>query len=272
MLLLRILILALILLSSCGTKKKVASLNDIKTIVSNRPTLIDTGIKNYHLTLPIVYSERLISTVPENNNYRLTGLENNNNILENRYNIIDLIDTTKFSDSSFAIIGYNIPNSFRVSETSTIKLRISRENRIESIVIGDRNIPIVGINSEDKIILESIRVSEEMMAKLYTDSDYFLVELVNTNPNQKISELGYSEWVWRITPLKSGKSYIKMIITQSGRDIVVYEREIPVESNWVWSFSNWFTKWWQAITTTIVIPIIIPFLVWFIRRRKSNAQ
>jgi hypothetical protein len=188
------------------------------------------------------------------------------------YNIVNLLDSTKLLDNNFAIIGYNVPNYFRVNQKATIKLRISKEKTIESVVIGNRNIPIVGLNSSDNIILETIKVSDQMSAKLYTDKEYFIVEIVNSGSTQNIEEEGYTEWIWRVTPLKGGNSYIKMIITMSGRDIVVYEKEIPVESNWSWSFSNWFTKWWQAVTATIITPILIPFFVWLYNRKKKKSK
>jgi hypothetical protein len=191
---------------------------------------------------------------------------------ETRYNIINYINVEKLIDSNFAIIGYNIPTHFKVNKKTTIKLRISKENTIESVVIGNRNIPIVGLGSSDNIILETIKVSDQMSAKLYTDKEYFLTELVNSGSVQNIEEFGYTEWVWRVTPLKSGNSYIKMIITISGRDIVVYEKEIPVESNWSWSFSNWLTKWWQAITATIITPILIPFFIWLYNRKGKKSK
>lgn len=94
-----------------------------------------------------------------------------------------------------------------------------------------------------------------MSANLYTDESLFEVSMVNKNAEQSLYKDGYTEWVWRVRPLKPGNHYIKMLITISGRDIVVYEKNIPVESNWKFSFSEWFSKWWQAITATIITPI-----------------
>lgn len=71
-----------------------------------------------------------------------------------------------------------------------------------------------------------------MEASLYTDEGIFEVFMVNKNNKQSLSDLGYTEWVWRVRPLKSGNHYIKMLVTISGRDIVVYEKNILVESNW----------------------------------------
>lgn len=195
-----------------------------------------------------------------------------NSTILTEYNIINYTDTTKVLDNGFGTIAYNIPNKFRVDEYSTIKLRISKSKEIESVVIGDRNIPIVGTNSNDEVIVETIKIDNLMSANLYTDESLFEVSMVNKNAEQSLYKDGYTEWIWRVRPLKPGNHYIKMLITISGRDIVVYEKNIPVESNWKFSFSEWFSKWWQAITATIVTPIIIPFIIWFYRRRKNKKD
>lgn len=273
MILIRFLIIFLIL-SSCAYKKERV-VSDTRSIVSSSEVDINPNsilIPHDTIYLHIEKQERVAASnqhILENSTE--LELSNKKSISRiNKWDIINLVDTTKFIDSSFAIIGYNIPQSFKVNQKATIKLRISKDFNIESVVYGDRNIPIVGFNSDDRIILETIKVSDTMFAKLYTDSEYFTVELVNSLSGQKIWGEGYTEWIWRVTPLKSGSSYIKMIITMSGRDIVVYEKEIPVDSNWSWSFSNWFSEWWQAITATIITPILIPFGIWLLKRRKSR--
>lgn len=195
-----------------------------------------------------------------------------NSTILTEYNIINYTDTTKVLDNGFGTIAYNIPDKFRVNEYSTIKLRISKSKEIESVVIGDRNIPIVGTNSNDEVIVETIKIDNLMSANLYTDESLFEVSMVNKNSEQSLYKDGYTEWIWRVRPLKPGNHYIKMLITISGRDIVVYEKNIPVESNWKFSFSEWFSKWWQAITATIITPIVIPFIIWFYRRRKNKKD
>lgn len=195
-----------------------------------------------------------------------------NSTIVSEYNIVNYTDTTKVLDNGFGTIAYNIPDKFRVNEYSTIKLRISKSKEIESVVIGDRNIPIVGTNSNDEVIVETIKIDNLMSANLYTDESLFEVSMVNKNAEQSLYKDGYTEWIWRVRPLKPGNHYIKMLITISGRDIVVYEKNIPVESNWKFSFSEWFSKWWQAITATIITPIIIPFIIWFYRRRKNKKD
>lgn len=185
-------------------------------------------------------------------------------------NVIDYRKPDKAKISGYGTVAYNVPNKFTVNKYSTIKLRISRHNgKIESIVIGDRRISIA--TNGDDVIVETIEVDSLMTAKLFTDSKAFEVELVS-NADQKICKDGYTEWAWRVRPIKSGEHYIKLLITISGKDIVVYEKNIAVESNWEWSFTNWVKNWWQIILTTFIVPIIIPIIKWLMGRKKKEEE
>lgn len=271
----RYLIFSLILLlSSCRLSKDSLPVDyDLDKVSNNNLEMINPDTFDLHeedsLELHFRYIQELSSYEEES----ITASDQVNSInIVTKYNIVNYTDTTKVLDNGFGTIAYNIPDKFRVNEYSTIKLRISKSKEIESVVIGDRNIPIIGTNSNDEIIVETIKVDNLMSANLYTDESLFEVSMVNKNSEQSLYNDGYTEWVWRVRPLKPGNHYIKMIITISGRDIVVYEKNIPVESNWKFSFSEWVSKWWQAITATIITPIIIPFIIWFYRRRKNKKD
>lgn len=188
---------------------------------------------------------------------------------DNEINIIDLVDTSKIIEPDFGIIAYNIPDHFKVNEYVIIKLRISKSKNIQSVVIGDRNIPIVLPGSDDKVIVETILISDSMSADLYCDIDVFDINLTS-NKNQNIFETGYTEWVWIVRPLRKGTFYIKLLITISGRDIVVYEKNIEVKNDIRFSLGEWFIKWWQPITATVITPILIPLGIWLYRRKRKG--
>jgi hypothetical protein len=254
----------LLVLQSCFVNKNVTmdsyldeNINDLDSlqyIVEN---------DKISITDPIILSQKVITE-----NKEIKDVKDDRK-KETIYNIINYVDTTKLLDNSFGIIAYNVPQSFKVNKYSTIKLRISKDKKIESVVVGDRNIPIVGTGSNDNVILETIKIDEYITAKLYTDDGFFEVDLISSS-NQRISDDGYTEWIWRVRPLKSGTHYIKMLISISEKDIVVYEKNIEVESDFSWSFYNWFVKWWQVIMTTIVTPILIPLIIWLWKKRKSE--
>ncbi len=234
------------------------------------PDYIEYNIDpEYVESYPIIIEES--KSAKKQNSLIITNNTSTNNTSTDISTDFNIIDLTNDSEKSDGTIAYNVPSDFEVNKYSTIKLRISYLKKIESIIIGNRNIPIVKKGSSDDIIVESIKVDSIMSAVLYTDDGFFEVSMVGDNAEQTLSEDGYTEWVWRIRPLKPGDHYIKMIITISGRDIVVYEKNIPVQSNWVFSFSEWFLKWWKemaGITTTIFIPLF----TWLYRKRKDKKD
>jgi hypothetical protein len=81
-----------------------------------------------------------------------------------------------------------------VGNKYTIKVRISRENNITKLVVGDRNIPI---SSDDNttVNIESITISPVMSAYLFTNKDNFKVDIPSTE-YQNIGSKGTTEWGW----------------------------------------------------------------------------
>jgi hypothetical protein len=78
-----------------------------------------------------------------------------------------------------------------VGNKYTIKVRISRENNITKLVVGDRNIPI---SSDDNttVNIESITISPVMSAYLFTNKDNFKVDI--STEYQNIGSKGTTEW------------------------------------------------------------------------------
>lgn len=251
-----------VLVNGCILQKD----NIIKETLPNENTI--EYINNKNSGIITINSPIIIPSEVGNNEVRNIDRIYPNHPVYNisQFNINTTLDTV-IVNPNFGIIAYNIPSDFKINQWSTIKLRISREQDIESIVLGVRNIPIVGIDSKDEVIIDSIEIDEYISARLYSDNNIEVILI--SNENQRLLETGYTEWVWRVKPMTNDRCYIKLTITLSERDLVVYEEEIPVISSWYWSFFNWLTKWWQAITATIITPILIPFIIWLVRRKKN---
>jgi len=191
---------------------------------------------------------------------------------ENLIDINNKIDTSLVKYDDIGIIAYNVPEKFKINVYSTIKLRISKSDDVVTIVEGDRGISITGKDSKDKVILESIKIDDTMTAALYSDNDSAIIESVNSNETQNIYENGYTEWVWRIKPLNDKPNYLKLIVSISGRDIVVYEKTIPVDGDFWFESTSWLEKWWEVLATTLIIPIIIPIVIYYKKKKKLNKE
>jgi hypothetical protein len=172
-------------------------------------------------------------------------------------------------------MAYTVPSEMQVGKTYPIRLRISKtKNKIE-LIEGDRNITIYDSTIKSKVIIESIRVESIMSAQLIGDSDKFQITALSTEL-QNIEENGYTEWEWRIKPLKGGQTYLKLIVKvrvkEDGqefyKDITVFDKNVDVKSNIGFSLWSFIQKYWQWIVTTIIIPLVI----WWWKNRKTEKK
>jgi hypothetical protein len=172
-------------------------------------------------------------------------------------------------------MAYTVPEGIQVGKTYPVRLRISKtKNKIE-LIEGDRNITIYDSTVKSRVVIESIRVESIMSAQLISDSDKFQITPLSTEL-QNIEETGYTEWEWRIKPLKGGQTYLKLIVKvrvkEDGqefyKDITVFDKNVDVKSNIGFSLWSFIQKYWQWIVTTIIIPLVI----WWWKNRKTEKK
>lgn len=199
---------------------------------------------------------------------------------------IEVIDKTVLEkkeeinqNNSTGTIAYSVPKEMQVGKSYQIKLRITKEKGKEInkmlIVGGDREIPISDVQIDSKVTIENIRVENTMTAELISQNDIFTITPLNTN-KQIIEKESYTEWGWIVSPQKSGKTFLKLIIKikieNNGelnyKDIVVFDKNIEVKSNFSHGVKSWISQYWQWLLSTIIIPIII----FFYKRREKNKQ
>ena len=274
-------ILFILILSSCVTSKDI--LPDI--IEKESIVKIDTNFVDTSFTEPII-KEMIIKKNPEESQVVVNEKQNppklevdkkENPKVENEVKV-EVTDNTTLDDitnESVGIMAYSTPEQMVVGKSYTIKLRISKEKNKIQLVSGDRNIPINDINTDSKVVIESIRVEPIMSANLIAEDGKFIITTSSTEI-QNIEDKGYTEWGWRITPLKSGENFLKLvvkvrIINENGdfyKDITVFDKNIEVKSNVVFSIKTWLSNYWQWLITTI----IIPFIIWFYKKKSEEKK
>lgn len=171
------------------------------------------------------------------------------------------------------LIAYSVPKEMTVGEKYEIKVRISKDKNETKIVVGDRGIVIADTNTSN-VFVEEIRVEPIMSAELMSDKS-FEVDTLSTSV-QNIDEHGYTEWAWAIRPLKSGDNYLRLVVkvritTDQGvfyKDITVFDKNIKVKSNIVFSVTRWISEYWQWLITSIISPLI----VWWYKNRKEKNK
>ena len=203
-----------------------------------------------------------------------------NKVIKNKTNENVKIEdkTTKQTTDVVNEVGtmaYSVPDGMTVGKTYPVKLRISRDGNKVQLIEGDRSITIYDSTIKSKVIIESIRVESIMSAQLIGDSDKFQITSLSTEL-QNIEKHGYTEWGWKIKPLKGGQSYLKLIVKvrvkEDGqefyKDITVFDKNVDVKSNIGFSLWSFIQKYWQWIVTTIIIPLVI----WWWKNRKTEKK
>lgn len=270
-------ILFILILSSCVKSKDI--LPDI--IEKESIVKIDTNFVDTSFTEPIIKEinpeESQVVVNEKQNPPKLEVDKKENPKVENEVKV-EVTDNTTLDDitnESVGIMAYSTPEQMVVGKSYTIKLRISKEKNKIQLVSGDRNIPINDINTDSKVVIESIRVEPIMSANLIAEDGKFIITTSSTEI-QNIEDKGYTEWGWRITPLKSGENFLKLvvkvrIINENGdfyKDITVFDKNIEVKSNVVFSIKTWLSNYWQWLITTI----IIPFIIWFYKKKSEEKK
>ena len=278
-------ILFILILSSCVTSKEVnnndgdGSLKPNSEKNNKRDTIfIDSLFVNPIIKIKENKTEESQVIVSETQNPpKLEVDKKENPKVENEVKV-EVTDNTTLDDitnESVGIMAYSTPEQMVVGKSYTIKLRISKEKNKIQLVSGDRNIPINDINTDSKVVIESVRVEPIMSANLIAEDGKFIITPSSTEI-QNIEDKGYTEWGWRITPLKSGQNFLKLvvkvrIINENGdfyKDITVFDKNIEVKSNVVFSIKTWLSNYWQWLITTI----IIPFIIWFYKKKSEEKK
>ena len=164
------------------------------------------------------------------------------------------------------VVAYKIPDTMKVGQTYRIELRISKYNTPSLVEDLSLSIP-------NKPTVKPIRVGRTMETRLISLDDAFTIKTDNT-PIQTIEmDSCYTDWVWFITPTKSGDHYLRLLIVIKEdnlvKDIPVYEGNIHVKASPGWSIWEFIKSYWQWLLGSIVIPI---FAWWFVNRNKKKTK
>ena len=183
------------------------------------------------------------------------------------------VDNTAATKSKYrnGVVAYSVPEQMQVGNDYSVKMRISQDTsnkEKKKLVVGDKDIPID--NSE-----KSIRVSTIMSASLTSEHDDFSISGLSTEV-QDVEKWGYTEWEWRVTPLRAGERPLKLIVkirikNEQGeffKDIVVFEKNLKVQSNLPYDIKQFFLSYWQWMLSTVIFPAI----VWFYKKKKADKE
>ena len=190
--------------------------------------------------------------------------------------VIKVIDKTNIvnDNPNLGLVAYSVPDKMVVGKTYSVKLRISKENNKIQLINGN-GVSIAETNIDSKITIASVRVEPVMSARLISDSSKMIIQTTSTLI-QDIEKEGFTEWQWRLTPIKGGDIFLKIMVSviveseggTTTKDIPVYDEILVVKSNYIFTIKGFINEYWQWLMTTI----IIPFIIWFYNKRKKKKN
>ena len=171
------------------------------------------------------------------------------------------------------LIEFNSPDVMKTGEAETIEVRITQNKNIEEELTK-------GLKGHGMAQIETIKVAYVMKVSLSGDKDDFQITLVDGLPEERlVSDNDYTQWTWRVLPLKSGKqkrlyltaaAIIKTNLGERPKPIPTKEKVINVQVNFVYSAKQFLYNYWQFIVTTLIIPLIAWAVTLF--RNRGNRD
>jgi hypothetical protein len=126
--------------------------------------------------------------------------------------------------------------------------------------------------------IEPIEVGTFMKVTL-TGGDSFDINALSSE-EQVIKSVGFTEWSWDVTPLKSGRQELHLTVTvrilipgqdEQKIDWLVMDKRISVEVNPPYTFKRFIESHWQWIVATIISVIaVIPIILKLVGRTRKK--
>ena len=272
--------LMVLVLFSCGVSKEVEVKKENVVVGKDDDSIINNNNNESNVDEIIGMENEKDDRLP--NFINTTGNSNNtpvslpkvSKIVSGDHKVLvnDYVDDSKVKTSNGLLV-YTIPDDLKVGEYFTVKVRISKDKNKQSIVLGSRGITIYEGDVNSNVNIELIDIKRSMSAQLLGDSDIFSISSLSSD-FQDIDSSDYTEWEWRVMPLKSGNNYLKLLIRVKNKDdiykdITIFDKKILIKPNIKYSAGGWFSNNWQYLFSTLLIPI---FTWLWNRRRKKRSK
>ncbi len=237
--------------------------------------------KSTHVNiLPIELDSNSVISISDNNDNNTTlnhdieekdpnilvGHQNTNN---QNIKIVNIEKTKIYKEShNEGKVVYKVPSIMSIRETYQVLVRISKS----SVNIYE--------NLNGEVRTSIIPITETMEVKLVDPSpdDYKSFEIVADNNGVQMvdSTESYTQWTWNVTPIKSGKSKLKIVISvikNGNKKETVYEDNVEVKIDAINEIVFFIHKWWQWIIGALLLPVFKwLFGIWKKRRDEKKKK
>jgi len=178
-----------------------------------------------------------------------------------------VVKLTQNKKSNIGKLLYYIPDSMQVGKSYKIALRISNNTEYVNIISTKPDtVDLIAGKSKD------IKVGKKMSIELSDGSDNKNFQIVKIGNEKQLIDSGkiYSEWIWNVTPIKSGNSQLMIIVSitldDGTPDQIIDITKVFVKNNPTFVTKGFLEKYWQWLLSTL----ILPFIIWLINRKKKD--
>lgn len=165
---------------------------------------------------------------------------------------------------------YNIPEKMKVGRAERVVVRIEKAatDAFEKNLEGSGNYEI-----------DDIKVAPLMKVRLFGDGKMQILEV--SDPEQIVIGDYYSQWVWEVTPLKSGHTSISLVVSfkinipdqvDRYQDYVLFDKQINVEINPLFSIRSFIENYWQWLVVTILVPAVTFIYKKYFKSAKTKRK
>ena len=161
-------------------------------------------------------------------------------------------------------ITYDIPDTMQVGKQFNIRVRITRRVDYSSTAFLPKP-------NSPSIVIRTSGTMEVKIVDPSADGDKAFNIIKNDTDVQIVDSSDYTEWIFAITPMKSGKFPIDIIVSiikDGNRKDKSYVGEVWVKANNKVALKTFWQKYWQWCFTTLIIPLI----TWWWKNRKEKKE
>ena len=172
----------------------------------------------------------------------------------------------KDTNISIGVVFYQVPDTMIVFNKYPVRVRISKEKKVEVITEG--------LDSKNgEVVASNVAISQKMEVTLKDESPdndpSFIISQIN-NDQQIVDNDGYTEWIFNVQPVKHGNKKLNLVISIVKNDAkkqIVYTDNIVVKESIKGEVKTFWEKYWQYIISTFLLP-----LFYFIWKRFSKKD
>lgn len=239
-------------ISSCNLQKNIPI-----DVVDTDILMLDTAM--------VVESMVVLERMEHNVDEMAFSISDSRVLVEQPPLVVETIENNRTitSTNQGGNVVYKIPTEMTVRSTYQVTVRISKS----TVNIYEN------LNGNVKSSIISITQTMEVKLIDSSPSDYKMFDIVQNNKGVQLIEDNeeFTQWTWDITPVRSGTSKIKIVISIIRDGIAketVYEDTVVVKADVTKSVPFFITKYWQWILSTLIIPIVI----WYYKRKKKKDE